>query len=288
MVVTVCSLGVVLWGFSTVTGAGPGGGQGSTATVAPPSPVGPVGFALRYLSAYLAAGRGTEQTLAAFVSTPVDLGNVQPGTFQVAASEAIDAATVGAGYWRVTIAAQVLGAPHTDGGNATTIGSTTTVPASAYQPLGERCYLVAVETRGDGFVAPVVPSQIGCPTAARAAPSVFGQAGVPTPDDPATVAVTQFLAVMLTGPADTMGRYLAPGAAVAAITPPPFTTVTVTGVSKAQSGSVNGVSQVLVFAGVEAKDGTGRVTELGYTVQLVKPLNQWLVLKIYGAPPLSH
>ena len=164
------------------------------------------------------------------MSTPVDLGNVQPGTFQVSASEAIDAAPVGAGYWRVTVAAQVLGAPHTDGGNATTIGSSTTVPASAYLPLGERCYLVAVETRGGGFVAPVVPSQIACPTAARAAPSVFGQAGVPTPDDPATVAVTQFLAVMLTGPADTMGRYLAPGAAVAAITPPPFTTVTVTGV----------------------------------------------------------
>jgi hypothetical protein len=279
----VVSAGVVLWAISTFAG---GGGQPS-AVAAPPSTVGPVGFALRYLSVYLSAGHGTEQTLAPFLSTPIALPNVQPGSFKVASAEAIDVTSVGTDYWKVTVAAQVLGAPHLDA-NGIGIGTTTTVADSAFAPLGERCYLVAVEQRAGGYVSPVIPSgPVACPTPPPAAPITFGPPTQPDASDAVTTAVTQALSVMLTGPSDTMGRYLAPGAAISAITPPPFTSVTLTGISKAAVASASGTPEVLVFAGVEATDATGRVVETSYTLLLERPLNQWLVLKIYGAPPLS-
>jgi hypothetical protein len=279
----------------------PSGGGGHTpgAGAAGPSEVGPSNFATLFVEKFLPAGEGTESTLAQFFppDTHVALTDVRPGSYAAASALAVGIKevcgdpTVHCGYWAVTVAADVLGTASAPSPTATPALSILAAPSTTVAtqpptiPLGQRCYLVGVQTHSGRFVTDAVPSPTACPAPPKATPPVFGVPEVTAGGEPISDATNQFLTAMLTG--QPLDRYLAPGATVQAITPAPFTSITVTGLSKTAVTRVNGVLQVLVRAGVEAKDDAGRVQQLNFFLRLVKPLNQWVVAQQYGAPPLA-
>jgi hypothetical protein len=282
-------IGAVLVIFQTVTGGGVGGSKGSAATVAAPtaSVIGPSGWAVLFVQAYLPAGQGTETSLAPFLGQVPQLVNVKAGSFSAASAVAVGALEVcpalhpDCGYWRITVAAQVMGAAPTTGA---TTASTVAAPMVA---LGTRYYVVGVQSRGGGFVSATVPMEIAAPQASPPQATIFGSAQAPAQGDPVADTATHFLQALLAGQGE-IGRYLAPGATVTPVTPAPFSQVSVTGLSVANIGTPAGAAPRLeALVGVEATDSAGRVMELTYTLDMTRLLGRWDVVRTIGAPPLG-
>ncbi|MCX0248025.1 conjugal transfer protein, partial [Streptomyces drozdowiczii] len=96
------------------------------APVAPVAPVrqeqpavgqsaGPGGFAELFVSAYLAAGEGTEDSLAPFLPTARDVTlRAAPGAQRAQELAAVKVREVSGGYWSVTVAARVVPSGATD------------------------------------------------------------------------------------------------------------------------------------------------------------------------------
>lgn len=223
----------------------------------------PTGFAELYVGAFVAAGEGTETTLEPFLADPPRLLGVTSESMYAARTGVMGADLVGPRYWSMTVAAEVLGR----------VGD-------GYESLGIRVYRVAVVDGESGPVAVALPSLVTLPTIPAAPRLALRVAGPPRADDELAVAVTGFLAAYLCGDGD-VERYVAPGAAVAAVQPPPFTSAKVLSLSRSATGGPS--EHVLVF--VEGEDAAGRRQHLAYGFVVGRRAGRWEVQRL-GAPPL--
>ncbi|MFF3617267.1 conjugal transfer protein [Streptomyces sp. NPDC002580] len=135
---------------------------------------------------------------------------------------------------------------------------------------------VAVDRAGTGFTVMAEPGVVAGPVLIDAASSPYR---VSVPEGDLSAAVGEFLAAYLTGSGE-VGRYLAPGVELLAVSPAPYTAVVVQGVSaveEAAGGWVPGEgSRVRVLARVEARDAGGR-WPLAYEVALRARSGRWEV-----------
>ncbi len=247
-------------------------------------PVGPAGFAELFVAAYLETdsesagdvlavyypGAGAEQLRSASGTPP------RAEHLAVVGSE-----EVAAGYWSVTVAAQV----DEDHGQDEVEGEASAGPRLRY-------FQVPVAADEDGWVAVAYPSEVAAPAVEDDAPELGYTPVTLLDSDPAAATVAQFLASYLTGGGD-VSRYLSPEVDLAPVTPAPYTAVQVTGIDvrgeaprqgEALPMTAGGRVQLLVTA--EAQTPGGVLRPLSYALVLAERDGRWEIAALEAVPGL--
>ncbi|MFF5188669.1 conjugal transfer protein [Streptomyces sp. NPDC000345] len=139
---------------------------------------------------------------------------------------------------------------------------------------------VAADRTGSSFTVTGAPGVVAGPARAEVPKSSYA---VTVPEGDLSSAVGQFLGAYLTG-AGEVDRYLAPGVHLAAVSPAPYTAVTVQEVSAVEEDAAaeqvpaDGTT-VRVLASVEARDATGR-WPLAYELTLKARSGRWEVAEL--------
>ncbi len=269
---------LLLWGLVVLAAGGGlvaqsrgGGGAPSTALgQAAMSAAGPQGWAQLYLKAFLTAGQSDQAQLEAYFPDAPTLLGVQADSMSAAWTVSMGARQSGPNYWTVIVAAALQGKR-----------------AGHWQALGTRYYSVAVAEAAGHYSTTQLPSEIPAPpTAMSPALSVAQPAGVVAPS-PVSATVSQFLQALLAGQG-VISRYETPALGVPALTPTPFVTVQLVGLSGATSTPARGSPPTYsALAQVRATDAAGRVQMMNYALGLVLVDQQWEVDKFGGAPALA-
>ncbi|MGW7425738.1 conjugal transfer protein [Streptomyces sp. NPDC054813] len=219
----------------------------------------PGGYAQVFVSAWLRSSADDETSaqarLAQSMAPDVDLPN--PAVDAQSAPQSVTAvrsAQRADGAWSVTVAAQ-------------------------YANGSVRYYAVpvAADRAGSSFTVIGAPGVVAGPARDEVPKSSYA---VTVPEGDLSSAVGQFLAAYLTG-AGEVDRYLAPGVKLTAVSPAPYTAVTVQEVSAVEEAAAaekvpaDGTT-VRVLASVEARDATGR-WPLAYELTLKARSGRWEV-----------
>ncbi|MFI6340721.1 conjugal transfer protein [Streptomyces sp. NPDC050535] len=219
----------------------------------------PAGYAQLFLATWLRTtaddATSAQARLAQALAPDVDLPDPAPGAQAKPASvTAVRSAQRGGGTWSVTVAAQ-----------------------SADGSVRYYAVPVAMDRTGAAFTVTGPPSVVPGPGRAEAAASPYG---VTVPDGDLSSAVGEFLGAYLTGSGE-VGRYLAPGVALTAVAPAPYTGVTVgqvLAVDKAAAAEeVPGDgTRIRIATRVEAWDAAGR-WPLAYELVMRARSGRWEV-----------
>ncbi|MFG2794792.1 conjugal transfer protein [Streptomyces sp. NPDC048419] len=219
----------------------------------------PGGYAQLFVGAWLRSSAddatSAQARLAQSMAPHVDLP--EPAAGAQSALEAVmtlRSAQTGGGSWSVTVAAQ-------------------------YADGWVRYYTVpvAADRTGSSFTVTGAPGVVAGPARAGETTSPYT---VIVPDGDLSAAVGEFLAAYLTG-AGEVDRYLAPGVHLSAVSPAPYTSLSVQQVSAVeQAAAADQVPpdgrKVHVQVAVEARDGSGR-WPLAYELTLRARSGRWEV-----------
>ncbi|MFF1741868.1 conjugal transfer protein [Streptomyces mirabilis] len=157
-------------------------------------------------------------------------------------------------------------------------GTWSVTVAAQYADGSVRYYAVpvAADPVATSFTVTGAPGVVAGPARAEVPKSSYG---VTVPEGDLSSAVGEFLAAYLTG-AGEVDRYLAPGVRMSAVSPAPYTTVSVQQVSAVEEAAAGQVptdgTKVRVLAQVEARDPGGR-WPLGYELTLKARSGRWEV-----------
>ncbi|MFF7358313.1 conjugal transfer protein [Streptomyces filipinensis] len=174
----------------------------------------------------------------------------------------------------------VRSAPRANGAWAVTV-------AAQYANGSVRYYTVpvAADSAGSSFTVTGAPGVVAGPARADIPKSPYA---VTVPEGDLSSAVGQFLAAYLTG-AGEVDRYLAPGVKLTAVSPAPYTAVSVQQVSAVEEAAAaermpaDG-TKVRVLASVEARDASGR-WPLAYELTLKARSGRWEVAALESGAP---
>ncbi|MBK6013522.1 conjugal transfer protein [Streptomyces sp. MBT53] len=227
----------------------------------------PEGYAQVFVSAWLrssvddatSAQARLAQALAPDVELPDPVAGAQSAPQSVTAVRSAQHAD---GQWSVTVAAQ-------------------------YADGSVRYYAVPVAVGGAGtsFAVTGAPGVVAGPARAEAAKSPYG---VSVPDGALSSALTEFFATYLTGSGE-LDRYLAPGVTLSAVSPAPYTTVSVQQISAVEQAAAServptDGTTVRVLVQVEAQDAGGR-WPLAYELTLRVRSGRWEVAALESEEP---
>lgn len=256
---------------------------------------GPGGFAELFVSAYLAAGEGTEGLLAPFLPTARDVTlTAPPGAQRAQELAAVKVRQVSGGYWSVTVAARVV---TTGGATAEPKPGTKADDGSESEPGSGsvlRYFQVAVRSGAGGVLAAAaLPAEVGAPVSGEAPALAYGQS-VPVPaSDPAGQTLAGFFAAYLAGSGQ-LDRYLSPGTALSAISPAPYARVEVEQIAEtgtndpgAQQGPAADGARRELLVQVAARDAAGQERPLVYAIAITARDGRWEIGSVEGAPVLS-
>ncbi|MFF2378346.1 conjugal transfer protein [Streptomyces xiamenensis] len=252
------------------------------------SPVGPAGFAELYVSAYLRAGQGTERDLAPFFSGPVVL-SVAPGARTATHSTVIASREAEPGYWSVTVAADVT--VQDEEGEATRLG--VQYFRVGIQATGSAGAGGTSQSDGElaGYAATSLPAQVAAPTAIESGALAYVSDRGSSNEDPAVAAASGFLTAFLTGTSE-LDRYTSPDSHhLQAISPVPYTAVTVTGVRDDFAGAGQQTvpadgTELHQLVNVDATDQVGNKVSLSYALTLRARDGRWEVASVDDAPAI--
>ncbi|MCX4427169.1 conjugal transfer protein [Streptomyces mirabilis] len=250
------ALGVAVMSGPTTVAAAPSDKPAAVHSAA--AAADPAGYAQVFVDAWLhssaddanSAQARLAQSLAPDVDLPDPVASAQP---KPAAVTAVRSAQRGDGEWAVTVAAQ-------------------------YADGRLRYFVVPMTANASGalFAVTGAPGVVAGPARAEVPKSSYG---VTVPEGDLSSAVGEFLAAYLTG-AGEVDRYLAPGVRMSAVSPAPYTTVSVQQVSAVEEAAAGQVpadgTKVRVLAQVEARDSGGR-WPLGYELTLTARSGRWEV-----------
>lgn len=155
------------------------------------------------------------------------------------------------------------------------------VTVAADQPTaGVRFYTIGIASTEAGWATVSRPSLVAAPAAMPPPdPAVSPMGGIE--EVGLEQALHGFVAALLAGDGD-IGRYVAPGSSVTAVTPAPFTSVEVVA-----AGSVPWAAGTrLVGSEVEGSDTAGTVQPLAYSLVMGERDGRWEVVELLAAPPL--
>ena len=259
-----------------------------TSSVVVRDTAGPAGFAQLYVAAYVEAGKGSEASLAPYYPLMRDISlEAKAGAQHADRLAVVRVRQVASGYWSVTVAARVTSAGKSSTGSAQELGrdEATSVPVLRY-------FQVPVETAGGGYVASALPAEVAAPDTSGKAPQL--DYGTPVPadtHDAAVAAVGEFLSAYLTGGGE-LDRYLSPGTDLTAVSPAPYTKVTLTQLAEkggdftANAPAAEGARRdLLVDVAVTGADG--QVRPLSYALALKARAGRWEIAALNAAPSLN-
>ncbi|MFH9554612.1 conjugal transfer protein [Streptomyces sp. NPDC017435] len=219
----------------------------------------PGGYAQLFVSAWLRSSADDATTaqarLAQSLAPDVELPDAAAGAQSKPQSvTAVRSAQHTGGTWSVTVAVQ-------------------------YADGSVRYYAVPVAAGGAGatFAVTGAPGVVAGPARAVASKSSYG---VTVPDGDLSSAVGEFFAAYLTGSGQ-VSRYLAPSVTLSAVSPAPYTAVSVHQVSAVEEAATAGQvpadgTKVRVLVQVEAQDADGR-WPLAYELVLKARSGRWEV-----------
>ncbi|MGH9286236.1 MAG: conjugal transfer protein, partial [Acidimicrobiales bacterium] len=241
----------------------------------PASPTAPEGFAELFVQAYLAAGRGTEDSLRPYMASPPPLTQVTPGAVQVASTATVASRQVSPGYWSVTVAAHIP------------LRAADRPPGSAAGAPAPRFFQVGVVVTPAGMTVTSLPAEVGPPAAAGAVPLAFGAPAIVAPDHDLGAAISRFAAAFLTGDGE-LDRYVTAGSGLRPIVPAPYASVRLATVAMATAPATSPAGPLTrVLAEVHATDAGGRAQVLQYSLGLTQRNGRWEVADVAAAPPLA-
>ena len=234
----------------------------------PADSAGVEGFAELFLAAFLGPDEDALGHMAPFLDAR-SLSVMEQASWSTARTVSLGAREVAPGYFAVTVAAEVL--------------ARGPAPADrSWVSVGTRFYTVGVVETESGWTAAALPTLVAAPPAGPAPDLLVhrmdGLGEVPGLED----AVIRFLTAYLTGEGE-LARYTAPGSPLAAVAPPPFTTVQIV-----EAGSVptaDGARQVV--ARVVGTDDAGRAQVLQYALAAAERDGRWEVVELLPAPSLD-
>ncbi|MCW8384100.1 conjugal transfer protein [Streptomyces justiciae] len=221
----------------------------------------PAGYAQVFMAAWLrssaddtaTAQARLAQSMAPDVELPDPASDAQPDPVSVTAVRSAHTGT-GAGTWLVTVAAQ-------------------------YADGNVRYFAVPVitDTAGSSLAVTAAPAVVTGPGRAEPPESPYS---VPVPEGELSSTVGEFLAAYLTG-AGEVDRYMAPGVRLSAVSPAPFSAVTVPQISAIEQAAAGDAvpsdgSRVRIQATATAQDATGR-WPLAYELTLTARSGRWEV-----------
>ncbi|MCX4617924.1 conjugal transfer protein [Streptomyces mirabilis] len=220
----------------------------------------PGGYAQLFVSVWLRSSAddatSAQARLAQSMAPDIELPAPDPAAGAQSKPESVTAvrsAQRESGTWSVTVAAQ-------------------------YADGSVRYYAVpvAADPAATSFTVTGAPGVVAGPARTEAPKSSYG---VTVPEGDLSSAVGEFLAAYLTG-AGEVDRYLAPGVRMSAVSPAPYTTVSVQQVSAVEEAAAGQVpadgTKVRVLVQVEARDSGGR-WPLGYELTLKARSGRWEV-----------
>ncbi|MFI5753128.1 conjugal transfer protein [Streptomyces sp. NPDC051644] len=255
-------------------------------------PAGPGGFAELFVSAYLSAGEGTEESLAPFLPNAREVSlAADPGVQRAQELAAVRVRLVSPGYWSVTVAARVVPVGATDEKKAE--------PGPGGVQAGPvlRYFEVPVRTgAGGALAAATLPAEVGAPLSGEAPLLAYGQSVPVRSTDPAAQTLAGFFAAYLAGSGE-LDRYLSPGTALAAVSPAPYKQVEVAqlaevgtndpGSAGPQGAPVPDGARRQLLVDVTASDAGGQKRPLTYAVTIAARDGRWEIASVEGAPVLS-
>jgi hypothetical protein len=254
-----------------------------------PAPV--AGAAERVVAAWLTATNDDQTDLAALFVDQVRLSSRGLEPLVVGTVTTVAGHEVSAGYWSVTVAADVTETPGPGATGGTAIdgdGSDGTADAGlAGDPLAEApattTWYVEVGIVGDvesGLAALTTPAVL---PAAPPGPEGWRRddRGVPlVEDDEQYATVEGFLRALLMGQGDP-SRYMAPGQSIETPAHAPFVGVEIQGMTMAGVPE-DGRVQVWVEADVETEGGVHRL--VAYQIDMAEREDRWEVAAVSGVP----
>ncbi|MFI0742371.1 conjugal transfer protein [Streptomyces sp. NPDC021100] len=255
---------------------------------------GAAGFATLFVAAFVEAGEGDQDKLAAYYPAATDVRlEGEPGRQKAAQLTVVRLRQTEADVWSVTVAARL-----TPNGPAPTPTSTAR-PANGQQAKKEsvRYFQVpvaaAAQTGGaTGYVALALPAEVAPVDRIQAPKLVYGPMRPALPADPRTKAVAEFLNAYLTGSGE-LDRYLAPGTRLSPVMPAPYSAITVDqlavegemSVSAEQATTVpEDGTRLRLLATVRAAGADGVRTPLTYALTLSARAGRWEIASLDGAP----
>ncbi|MCD9904675.1 conjugal transfer protein [Streptomyces sp. MT29] len=274
----------------------------STGTKAAPVPSAPstagsqgsAGFAVLFVDAYLRAGEGDQDQLAAYYPDAAGIRlEGAPGRRTGQQLTVVRLRQTSPGIWSVTVAARVresAPSPAPTTKSASAEKQQEAVPAERL-----RYFQVPVATTvtggTSGYIALSMPAEVAAPPRATSPELLYGPQRPAAPGDPRTQAVTEFLTAYLTGRAGDIDRYLAPGTRITPISPAPYTGIAVDHL--AVEGERGGEATTTVPADgtrlrlLVSLRATGSDTirrPLAYALTLTARAGRWEIAELDGAP----
>ncbi|MFE1545359.1 conjugal transfer protein [Streptomyces microflavus] len=255
---------------------------------------GSAGFAVLFVDAYLRAGEGDQEQLAAYYpdATGIRLEGA-PGRRTGQQLTVVRLRQTSPGIWSVTVAARVR---ESGPSAAPTPKRTSAEKRQEAAPVERLRYFqvpVATTVTGgaSGYVALSMPAEVAAPPRVASPELLYGPQRPAAPGDPRTQAVTEFLTAYLTGRAGDIDRYLAPGTRITPISPAPYTGIAVDHL--AVEGERGGEATTTVPADgtrlrlLVSLRATGSDTvrrPLAYALTLTARAGRWEIAELDGAP----
>ncbi|EPH40948.1 conjugal transfer protein [Streptomyces aurantiacus] len=266
---------------------------------------GAAGFATLYVSAYLRAGEGDEDALAAYYPPARGLRlDGAPGRRHVEELTVARLRQTAPAVWSVTVAARVSQPAATDtdvddakdaardtGAGEHGEGDAERAGAVRYFQVPVAVGTTAGRDAGSGYVALGLPGEVSSPARIKSPELVYGTLRSAQPGDPRTRAAGDFLSAYLSGASGDLNRYLAPGTKIRPVRPAPYRDVEVeqTAFDGEQSSTVQ--SQVpadgtrqRALVSVLATEPDGIRTPLTYALTLTARAGRWEIAALDGAP----
>lgn len=227
-------LGPLLGAFAYLSApaqAGPSQKKAAPTAPAATGAQGAAGFAQLFVAAYISAGEGDQDKLAAYYPDATSLRlEGDPDRRRGEQLTVVRLRQSDRGVWSVTVAARITdtkpAAKPSDGKRPDNKDDAKEAAAQAV-----RYFQVPVATApsaggASGYTALAMPAEVAAPERIKAPGLVYGPMRPALPADPRTQAVTEFLNAYLTGTGE-LDRYLAPGTKLAPVVPAPYTGIAV-------------------------------------------------------------
>lgn len=250
---------------------------------------GAAGFAQLFVAAFIAAGEGDQDALAAYYPPAKSLRlEGAPSRQRGEQLTVVRLRETDPGVWSVTVAARIT---------ATSTPKPSSKRSKEEPAAGQavRYFQVPVATAAaaggaNGYTALAMPAEVAAPARIDAPELVYGPMRPALPSDPRTKAVTEFLTAYLTGTGE-LDRYLAPGTKLAPIVPAPYTGLAVDTLAiEGEKGSepVTTVpgddTQLSLLVALRATGHDEVRVPLTYALTLTSRAGRWEISSLDGAP----
>ncbi|MEU4498105.1 conjugal transfer protein [Streptomyces sp. NPDC023998] len=211
--------------------AGPSQKKAAPTAPAATGAQGAAGFAQLFVAAYISAGEGDQDKLAAYYPDATSLRlEGDPDRRRGEQLTVVRLRQTDRGVWSVTVAARITdtkpAAMQSDGKRPDNKDDAKAAAAQAVRYFQVPVATAPAAGGASGYTALAMPAEVAAPERIKAPGLVYGPMRPALPADPRTQAVTELLNAYLTGTGE-LDRYLAPGTKLAPVAPSPYTGIAV-------------------------------------------------------------